>query len=212
MVNSVSGNNPVYSAQTVTQAYNNNVQSAGGENKTDPYGDAVQVDVSEGAKTVRKTLDDVSMIRLDPVFHMDKAETRLKELMAELGMPENTEVKITTNSDGSFEVEGDHALTAVIEEKLNDGTERVLSNALKAAHTGTVIQRIAAAVEMASNAAAKDPMNSDAYYNWVRDTVNPSATSMAFEVNFANGTLSGSLLNSEGQKVAVSDGLTLPTA
>jgi|GEM_PF-2496705 len=211
MINSVSGNNSVYSAQAVTQAYNNNSQSAAEARKTDPYGDAVQVEVSEGAKTVKEALESLGPISLDPAIHLQKAETRLKELMAELGMPENSEIKITTNSDGSLVVEGDHALTAVIEERLNDGTERELSNALISAHTGTVIQRIAAAVEMASAAAEKDPQNADTYYNWVRDTVNPSATSMGFEVNFTNGTISGSLLNSQGQKVAVNDGLTLPT-
>lgn len=212
MINSVGGHNPVYAAQSVSQAYSNNTRGAESTPKTDPYGDAVLVDLSEEAKTVRKSLSDISSITLDPAVHLDRAEARLKELMAELGIPETSEVNITVNSDGSFEVEGEHALTTVIEERLNEGSERELSNAIKGAHNGSVIQRIGAAVEIASNAAANDPMNADTYYNWVRNTVNPSATSMGYEVTFANGTLSGSLVNSEGQKVAVGDSLTLPFA
>ncbi|MBL4740721.1 MAG: hypothetical protein JKY12_06990, partial [Sneathiella sp.] len=64
MINSVGGNNPVYSAQSVSQAYGN-APSVENNKQSASYDDAVQVELSEGAKTVKETLDGFPPLSLD---------------------------------------------------------------------------------------------------------------------------------------------------
>ncbi|MBL4906565.1 MAG: hypothetical protein JKX94_03860 [Sneathiella sp.] len=210
MINDISASNSIYSTQAVSQVYS--AASAPPENTDikETESEAVTVDLSENAKAANKVISELVPLSLDPAIHLQKAENRLKELMTKLGIPETTEVDIQIDATGSFKVAGDHPLLSKIEEQLNDGSERELSNHLKSAHNGSIIQRIGAAVEMAMQGADANPAMTDTYYGWVKNTVAAQAKSMGYSATFNNGTLSGSLINAEGKRIALNEGLTLP--
>ncbi|MBL4740720.1 MAG: hypothetical protein JKY12_06985 [Sneathiella sp.] len=207
MVNPVNGNNSVYASQIVSQAYGHAGRLEEIE-KPVSYDSAVQVDLSDAAKAISET---VGYIDTDP-FNVRGSEMRLKDLMDEIGMAEDAEVSIRVNSDGSFEVEGEDPLTTLLEEKLNDGSEPELANSLKGFNAGSIFQRVAGALAMASDAAKENPNNAEEFFNWVQESVNPDAKSMDYEVTFSNGKLSGSFLNDEGYKIASTYNLKLPLA
>lgn len=210
MIENVSGGNTVYAAKAATQSY----QTTAPEKKETPdnRGEAVIVDVSENATKAKKLITELGPITLDPAVHLQKAEIRLKELMNDWGIPETTDMEIHRNKDGTFKISGDHPLLVKIEESLNDGSERELANSFTAAHSGSIITRIGEAVGMAMRGADQNPAMTDTYYNWVKNTVAAEAKSMDYAMTFSNGNLSGSLVNSEGVKIAIGEGLSLPTA
>jgi len=208
MVNSVSGNNPVYVSQNVSQAYGQAgrlVETA----KPVPYDKAVQVDLSDAAKAMNETMNDVAYMDTDP-FNVRGSENRVKNLMDEIGMPEDAEFSIRVNADGAFEVEGEDPLTTLLEERLNDGSEPELAASLKGYNPGSIFQRIAGAYAMASDAAKENPNNAEEYYNWVQESVKSDAESMDYAVSFSSGKLSGSFLNDEGQRIAATYNLKPP--
>ncbi|MEH6405069.1 MAG: hypothetical protein V7750_16955 [Sneathiella sp.] len=210
MVNSVGGNNSVYVSQNVSQAYGQAGRLVETE-KPVPYDKAVQVDLSDAAKAIKDTMNDVGYMDTDP-FNVRGSETRLKNLMDEIGVPEDAEFSIRVNSDGSFEVEGEDPLTRILEERLNDGSEPELADSLKGYNPGSIFQRVAGALAMASDAAKEDPNNAEEYFNWVQESVKPDAESRDYAVSFSNGKLSGSFLNDEGQQIAATYNLKLPFA
>ncbi len=130
--------------------------------------------------------------------------------MARLGIPENTEVQINIRNDGTFTVDGEHPLMSQIEEKLNDGTERELRNALIGAHNGSVIMHIGEAVEIAMKGADANPSKTDFYYDWVRNVAN-GAKNSSYDVTLNGGELSASLVDKSGKPYDIGSGLVLPS-
>ncbi|OUR78459.1 hypothetical protein A9Q83_07450 [Alphaproteobacteria bacterium 46_93_T64] len=173
-------------------------------------GDAVLVTLSPAAEGAKKLLSEFPRLSLDPAVHMQKAEVALKDLMARLGIPENTDVQIEVQPDGKINVEGDHPLISQIEESLNgEEADQELRSALIFAHNGSIISHIGKAVEMAMRGADERSGMMESYHNWVRNVAN-EAKGSSFAVNFSNGELTGSLVGRNGQAFNPGEGLTLP--
>lgn len=179
-------------------------------NKTGQESEPVIVELSNQARETQKLLSDLPPLIFDPAVQMQNAENRLKELMRELAIPEGSKVEITSRPDGTFSVEGDHPLLSKIEQSLNDGNERELRNSLIGAHTGTMLQRIGSAIEQAMLGVDANPEKIDSYYGWVRAIAN-EAKAMDFAFSLESGSLEGSLINNQGQRIAANQNLNLPT-
>lgn len=208
MITETSSVNALYVTQMASRNYDAAVKVP--ENSNQIEDDAVVVDVSENAQTANRLLRDLAPLDANPAPHLKAAETRLKELMQDLGIPETTKVNISVTKEGTFTVEGEHPLFSQIEEKLNDGSERELSNSLKGAHNGSIMMRIGTAIELAMQGADANSNMTDTYYSWVKNTVAAQAISMGYEATFNGGTLSGTLIDSKGVAVAYNEGLSLP--
>lgn len=178
------------------------------ELKPDEETPAVEISISPAAQKAHKFLKSLPELVLDPAVHMRNAAARLKQVMSDLGIPSNTEVKITSNNDGTFKVEADHVKAKELESMLNDGSERELRNALIGAHAGSVIQRIGKAVEIAMRAADANPDKTDEYYSWVRTVAN-QAKGLKFDFSYSEGEISGNFLKADGTAMAVTEGLKL---
>jgi hypothetical protein len=170
---------------------------------------AVMVSLSPAAEGAKKLLSDLPPFIVDPAYHMEKAQDRLKELMTKYGIPEGTKLNISSDNAGNFKIEGDHPMISVIEEKVNDGSERDLRNSLVGAHTGMTMVRIGTAVEMAMQGADKTPQLAELYYDWVRNVAS-SATNSKAEFTFDQGKLHGSLVGSRGALPSDNSDLVLP--
>ncbi len=209
MINEINSANTLFATSRATAAYSATPPvepPSASENETP----AVEVELSEKAQKTKTLLENIPRLSLDPAVHIANAEKQFKDLMNRMGIPADTEFEIEANRDGSFTVTGDNPRLKEIEEKINDGSERELRNSLVGAHTGSIIQRIGAAVEKAMTAADANPGMTDTYYDWVLSVAN-GAKSMGFSMTYADGSLSGSLVNGKGEAVAAAEGLTLPT-
>ncbi|MEP3248453.1 MAG: hypothetical protein ABJN40_22355 [Sneathiella sp.] len=196
--------------QKAAHAYNSPpVQGAGAVEKKEEA--AVTVEVSEAGKQMSSLLENIPNFSLDPAFHLKNAESQLKDLMSKFGISAETEVSIKSKGDGTYTVSGDHPLMGEVEKMINsdDPAVRDLRNSLAGAHTGSVLQRIAAAQEVAVNAADANPAKADMYYSWLVNTAK-SASNMGFSMSMSNGEMTGTLIDREGNAVAANEGLTLP--
>ena len=102
----------------------------------------------------------------DDVFNtqtmIDRADTAVKALMRDLGIPSNTPVEIEVAADGSISAAMDHPGQAYFTEALN--TDRDTSNALTGATNAVQIQAHAQVVEQARTSAQATPANADSVY------------------------------------------------
>lgn len=171
---------------------------------------AVDIELSENGETVKNLVSELVPVVYDPAIFFQKAETRFKVLMADLNIPESTEMDIRRNTDGTYSVSGEHPLLPEMEEKLNDGSEKGLADWLSAAHSGTSMQHVLNGMGMAARGAEENPEMAETYFDWLRSTVQPEANSMDFSMNYKEGSLSGSLLNGSGNEVEIGKGWTLP--
>ena len=161
---------------------------------------ATNVNISQAAKTTQIALANLPPLTLDPKIHMQNAETRLKEVMAEMSISASTNIDINVSSAGHINVKGHHEQLARLEEMLNS---------LIGAHTGSVIQRIGAAATMATDEAKAQPSMAKHYFNWVLDIANQAKAS-SFTTSFADGKLSGNLLGADGEKMLAAQDFKLP--
>lgn len=194
--------------QKAAHAYNSPPPQSAGEKKEDA---AVSVEVSETAKQMSVLLESLPNFNLDPAFHMKNAESQLKDLLSKFGIPADTEVNIESKGDGTYTVSGDHPLMGEVEKMINSADPEVmdLRNSLAGAHTGSILQRIMAAQEMAMNAADANPAKTDMYYSWLVNTAK-GAANMGFSMSMNNGEMTGTLTDQDGNAVAANEGLTLP--
>ena len=159
-------------------------------------GAAIEVSLSPGGEL----LASLPSLTFDPKVHMANAETRLKELMSELGIPPNTDVDIHMSNSGQFTVEGDHKKLAELEKMLNDGSELELRNSLTAAHNASTIQRIAAASQRTQQQVQANPGNTEALWNQMLAEADRIKNQSA-DFRFSSGTLSGA--SSDGTAIAI---------
>ncbi|MBO6826620.1 MAG: hypothetical protein JJ879_10495 [Sneathiella sp.] len=167
-----------------------------------------EVTLSPGAKILQKTLADLPPLILDPETNFQKAEQELGKLLDRYGIGAGTPVDVKLNDRGEFQVEGDHPLLGLIEDDLNSGRAGDLRNALIGGHTGLVLQRIGMAVEMAMNAADKNPSGTEGYYNWVK-TVADEAKVSSLSFSYAKGGIDYQLVNRQNQIITADTGLSL---
>ena len=138
---------------------------------------------------------------------MQKAETRLGEIMDLLGMDRGTDVTIRSDRAGNFTVESDHPKAAELEEAIN--TDFEMRNAMIGAETAAIIGRIAAATEKAMQAADANPVMTDRYYAWLQGAAK-EAQAMPFHFEMSGGALTGGFTGAQGQALGLADGLRLP--
>ncbi|MBU1176281.1 MAG: hypothetical protein KKH72_12825 [Alphaproteobacteria bacterium] len=158
--------------------------------------DGVTVDLSPAGKL----LTNLPPLILDPAVHMRNAETRLTELMSELGIPPGTEINIDLSSAGQFTVEGDHDKLAELEQKLNDGSEMDLRNSLIGAHSGSMIQRIATAARETQLLVEANPKTAKLLWNQLLATAD-RIKSQSMDFAFSGGALTGTF--ADGTEVAI---------
>ncbi len=171
---------------------------------------AVDIELSENGETVKNLFSELVPVVYDPAIFFQKAETRFKDLMEELNIPESIEMDIRRNTDGTYSVSGDHPFLPKIKEKLNDGSENGLTDSLSAAHSGTGLQHVLNAMGMAARGAEENPEMAETYFDWLRSTVQPEANSMDFSMNYKEGSFSGSLVDGSGRDIVIGKGWTLP--
>ncbi|MBL4906566.1 MAG: hypothetical protein JKX94_03865 [Sneathiella sp.] len=209
MVDVINSGNSVYAAQYAVKAYHpEGLKDITGT--PEAQNPAVDIELSENGEKVKNLVGELVPVVYDPAIFLQKGETRLKDLMEELNIPEETEMDIRRNADGTYSVTGDHPQLSKIEEKLNDGSEADLANSLSKAHSGTGFQHVIDALGMAARGAEENPQMAENYFEWLRSTVQPEANSMDFSISYKDGSLSGSLLDSAGNDVAVGKGWALP--
>ena len=156
--------------------------------------------------TAPKSLEGLPEIAMDVDAHMEQAESRLSQLMAQLGMPRDTEVTIRSDRAGRFTVESDHPKAAELEAAINADPD--MRNALIGAENAAILSRLAAASAMAMRAADANPDMADRYYDWLRGVAKQTqATPVHFEM--AGGSLSGGFTGAQGQILGITEGLTL---
>lgn len=173
--------------------------------------EAVKVSVSDHAKKAyetSKSLPDL-VIELNPEVHKKNAAARLQVVMAELGIPADTQIDIKTSNSGKITVTADHPKAEELEKMLNDGTEMELRNSLIGAHTSAIIQRIGKAMEMAKNAADADPSRLNEFYQWVL-SVADHAKGLSGNYTYNQGEVTGGLVRANGTALAIDEGLNLP--
>ncbi|MEH6495650.1 MAG: hypothetical protein V7740_07915, partial [Pseudomonas marincola] len=133
------------------------------------FGEAVSVALSPAAEGVQKLGSDFTRLTLDPAYHLQQAEVGLKDLIARLGIPENTDIQIEVQENGDISVDGDHPLMAQLAESLNgDAADPFLRSAFILARNGSIMSHIGAAADLAANGASESPGKADHYYDWVR--------------------------------------------
>ena len=149
-------------------------------------GDATEVDLSPGGKL----LASLPPLILDPKVHMANAQKRLAEVMQQLGIPSDTKIDIKLSSSGQFTVTGDNEKLSELQDMLNDGTERELRNSLIGAHTGSIIQSIAAASQKTQQKVEANPQSAEMLWNqMLAEADRIKSRSMSF--SWSGGALSG---------------------
>ncbi|MFT6556451.1 hypothetical protein [Sneathiella sp.] len=206
MINSLNSAQSVHNRYLEAAASPNSLVKADPAKGSDP---SDQVTLSEPAQKAQKLLSEFPPLILDPDVHLKNAEGALKDLLAKYNIPPNTKVSISSDSKGQFTVSGDHPLLAEVETEINEGTAKELRNSLVGAHNGSIIQRIGAAAEMAMRGADQNPGMTDTYYDWVR-SVASEAKGFGYSVEFDEGVITGSLINSLGERIAGDERLSLP--
>jgi len=174
---------------------------------TDEVKDEVQL--STGAEIMRDSIADLPPLILDPEVHFQKAEQALSKLLDRYGIGAGTPVDIELNNRGEFEVKGDHPMLSQVEKDLNTGEAQDLRNALIGGHTGMIIGRIGAAVEMAKNAADKNPAGTESYYNWVK-TIATEAKNSHLAFNYSAQGVDYQLMNNRNEIITADTGLSVP--
>ena len=159
---------------------------------------AVEVSISPEGQKAAGLLASLPPLSLDPALHIKEAQSHLKQIMSELGIPASTDLKIHSTGDGSFRVEADHPKAAELETMINDGTAKDLRNSLVGAHNGTVVQRIAKAMATAMKGTEQNPGKSEQYSAWVQGIAS-EAMSMRFEFSYSGDKMTGTLLK-QGSK------------
>jgi len=159
---------------------------------------AVEVSISREGRKAAGLLASLPPLSLDPALHIKEAQSHLKQIMSELGIPASTDLKIHSKGDGTFRVEADHPKAAELESMINDGTAMDLRNSLIGAHNGTVMQRIAKAMATAMKGTEQSPGKSEQYSSWVQGIAN-EAMSMQFEFSYSGDKMTGTLLK-QGSK------------
>ena len=183
-------------ATTTATTSTSKANNSPAQTETGASRDAVKVDLSPGGLL----LSDLPII-LDPKVHMANAQTRLKELMSEMGIPPNTKIDIHLSNSGQFTIEGDNEKLAELQDRLNDGSEMELRNSLVGAQSSTIIQQIAAASQRTQHQVEANPQNTEALWNaMLADAERIKALDVDFA--FSGGTLAGTL----------ADGSTVPVA
>lgn len=202
-------NNSTYTSSLIQQ-HGTTSQTTPGSQGSHESSVVSNTSISQAGKTTQLALADLPPLILDPKVHMQNAETRLKEIMSEMGIPASTDIDISVSSAGYISVKGDNEQLARLEEMLNSGEEKDLRNSLIGAHTGNIIQRIAAASSMAAEGAEAQPTMADHYFNWVLNIADEAKAS-SFKVSFTDGKLSGNLLGANGEAMLAVEDFKLPS-
>mgnify|MGYP000608809971 CR=1 FL=1 len=208
MINSVSNAASLYRSVSaaVTPAINIAQTQAPVKNG---FGEAVSVNLSPAAEGAQKLDSDFKRLTLDPAYHLQQAEVGLKDLMARLGIPENTDIQIEIKENGEISVDGDHPLMLQLTESLNgDDADPFLRSSFIFARNGTIMSHIGTAADLAANGASENPGKADHYYDWVR-SVAANAQSSSMSVFMSGGALSAFLTDLNGRHDA-DGGTTLP--
>lgn len=171
---------------------------------------AVEVSISPQGKKAAGLLASLPPMSIDPARHIERAESQLKQIMAELGIPASTSVKIHSKGDGSFRLTADHPKAAELETMINNGAARELRNSLIGAHNGAVLQRTSRAMSMAMKGLAQNPAMGDRYYAWVKGIVD-EAMAMGFAFSYSDKGMSGTLLKPGNVPIGTTEGLDLPS-
>ncbi len=166
------------------------------------------VEISPAGKAVTESLKGLAPLTLDPAVHFANADKELKALMDRYGIPEGSEIEITSDDRGNFKVTGEHPMLKQIEEDLNSGDAGDLRNSLIGGQTGLILQRIGMAVEMAMNAADKNPAKTEQYYDWVLNVAN-EAKGGSLSYNYLNGESSADLVGKNNRILTADTGLKL---
>lgn len=209
MINSVSSAASLYrSVSSAMRPAINNPHTQTPANTS--FGDAVSVTLSPAAEGVQKLGSDFKRLTLDPAYHLQQAEVGLKDLMARLGIPENTDIQIEVQENGEISVDGDHPLMSQLAESLNgDDADPFLRSSFIFARNGTIMSHIGVAADLAANGASESPGKADHYHDWVR-SVAANAQSSSMSVSMSGGALSASLVDRNGTAYDAESGLTLP--
>ena len=173
--------------------------------KADPQD---KVEISPAGKVMTESLEGLAPLTLDPAVHFANADKELKKLMDRYGVPAGTEVDITSDSRGNFKVEGDHPMLKQIEEDLNSGEAGDLRNSLIGGQTGLILQRIGMAMEMAMNAADKNPSKTEQYYDWVLNVAS-EAKGGSLSYTYQNGESTADLVAKNNRIITADTGLKL---
>ncbi|GAB6042796.1 hypothetical protein [Endothiovibrio diazotrophicus] len=136
------------------------------------------------------------------------AESRLKELMGQLGINPDTPATLTEDGSGNIAVAIDHPRAKELEELANN--DQVLRNGVIGAATMARVSRIAAAQQMAGQAIDANPESADRCIDWLMK-VSRQATNMDVRFQLADGKLSGSLITADGRPLGITEGLSVPS-
>ena len=131
---------------------------------------------------------------------MQNAETRLNELMQEMGIPPGTKIDIHLSSSGQFTVEGDHEKLAELQDMLNDGSEMDLRNSLVGAHNASIIQRIAGASQRTQQKVEANPQSAEFLWNQMLAEAD-RIKNQSMDFSYGSGQISGAF--SDGTAVAI---------
>ncbi len=138
---------------------------------------------------------------------LDAAGERLQSVLGDLGMASDAAVAARGNGDGSFEVGADGRPSRRLTTEVNgDGP---LRNALNTVDGLVRLNRVAAAVTRAYQAAEADPANEARYHAWARASARQTLA-MTSGFHYQGGHLSASLLDTAGNPVGESEGLQPP--
>ena len=171
---------------------------------------AFEVSVSRQGENAAGLLASLPPSGIDPALHIKRAETHLRQLMAALGIPASTTVKIHATAGGSFRLTADHPKAAELETMINNGAARELRNSLIGAHSGAVLQRTSKAMSMAMKGAEQNPGKGEQYYAWVKGIVD-EALSMGFAFSYTGEGMTGTLLKPGDVPIGTTEGLDPPS-
>jgi len=183
-------------ATTTATTSTSKANNSPAQTETSASRDAVKVDLSPGGLLI----SDLEII-LDPKVHMANAQTRLKELMSEMGIPPGTEIDIHLSKSGQFTIEGDNEKLAELQDRLNDGSEMELRNSLVGAQSCTIIQRIAAASQRTQRQVEVNPQNTEALWNAMLAEAD-RIKALDVDFTFSGGALAGTLTDGTAVSVA----------
>lgn len=176
-----------------------------GPREQDP---AVQITLSPEAVQAARRIDPPVSVSPppDPVLQLRQAEGQLRQVLAELGIPVSTSVKIRTAADGEFAVESEDVKAAELEARLNDGTALELRNALaraqQASQRNAQLDQEGFAQRLARATGAPNAGLDNNYYPWAHS---PGRTLAAldFLFTFDQSKLSGQSLAPNGQALGI---------
>ena len=170
---------------------------------------AVQITLSpEAVQAARRIAPPASVSPPpDPVLQLRQAEGQLRQVLAELGIPASTSVKIRAAAvDGDFAVESEDVKAAELEARLNDGTALELRNALaraqQASQRNAQLDQEGFAQRLARATGAPNAGLDNNYYPWAHS---PGRTLAAldFLFTFDQSKLSGQSLAPNGQALGI---------